>query len=507
LRVLVRPARVVRPWIALTLGLIALGIAVLGLWTALAGTPASAVTSDRVRVRWVLPDGPAWTLGVRPGQTVLERVATGRAEDWRLITRSGAEEVWATKTAMIASLRETEVQTSVAVLAAIATLLLLASRAATAGAVAVLGLVAARASLLASGDMAASTLAVLAALVAPAIWLLVWGERRRLAWFAGTVVLAGGGTWLALRFSAAEDPSMADPYTVSALAVTTLTWTLAALAILLAIAPTLRSRGAGYGPRRLGDIVVLGGVLAAVPVALAVGVPAISAFAVVLVVLVVYPLTRRRIGAMLDRLVLGDVRARTSVEAIERERQRVSREIHDQPLQQLATVIHRIAGRPGLEQEAAVLQDVSMQLRGVTVQLHPPTLTDLGLGPALEALAEDLGREASMPVRAIVHARPGSRAPGDVELAAYRIAQEALGNAIRHSAARRVTLDATVDAHRVSIEVTDDGVGLDGVAMGEALARGRMGLRSMAERAELVGGELRFEDARPGTRVRFRWPA
>jgi two-component system sensor histidine kinase UhpB len=252
---------------------------------------------------------------------------------------------------------------------------------------------------------------------------------------------------------------------------------------------------------------VLGGVLAAVPVALAVGVPAISAFAVVLVVLVVYPLTRRRIGAMLDRLVLGDVRARTSVEAIERERQRVSREIHDQPLQQLATVIHRIAGRPGLEQEAAVLQDVSMQLRGVTVQLHPPTLTDLGLGPALEALAEDLGREASMPVRAIVHARPGSRAPGDVELAAYRIAQEALGNAIRHSAARRVTLDATVDAHRVSIEVTDDGVGLDGVAMGEALARGRMGLRSMAERAELVGGELRFEDARPGTRVRFRWPA
>jgi len=235
--------------------------------------------------------------------------------------------------------------------------------------------------------------------------------------------------------------------------------------------------------------------------------PPLAAVAVVLVPLVAYPFTRRRIGLALDRLVLGDVRARSSVEAIERERQRVSREIHDQPLQELAVVIHRLAGRSDLAAETAMLQDVSGQLRGVTMQLHPPILTDLGLGPALEFLATEEGRDAPAPVTTRIEVDRGHRPPAEVELAGYRIAQEALTNAIRHSAARTILVAATVGAGRVTVTVSDDGVGLDGVAVSQALSRGHMGLRSMGERAQLAGGELAVEDADPGTRIRFRWPA
>jgi signal transduction histidine kinase len=155
-----------------------------------------------------------------------------------------------------------------------------------------------------------------------------------------------------------------------------------------------------------------------------------------------------------------------------------------------------------------MLQEVSGQLRGVTMQLHPPILADLGLALALDFLVEEAQRTASARVRLEREtAEDGARAPADVELAAFRIAQEALTNAIRHSAARVIVVQALVRPAEVRVSITDDGVGLDRVATSEALVRGHVGLRSMSERAGVVGGELLIDDARPGTRVTFRWPA
>lgn len=507
LRRLTRHATIARSWTAPTLLLVALALSVLAVAAAWTSLPTSAVRSRDATVLWVLPDGPSWASGVRPGQEVLEHEPPDHPEEWRMRTRTASGTTVATKTSMIATLRATEPLAALGLVAALSATGLLRRRPAAAAALAVVAVVAARPALLATGDLTASSLAVAAALLVPGIWLLAWSPRRWIGWSAAALALGATAAWLLLRMRAAGDPTMSELWDGWSAAVAAFTWLLTAGVILWSIAPTMRARGGGYDPRRIGDIAVVGGVLVAAPIAVLLDVPVLSALVLVLLVMVVYPLTRRRIGAALDRLMLGEIRTRSSVAAIERERERVSREIHDQPLQELATVIHRLARRPELVEETIMLQQVSGHLRGVTTQLHPPILTDLGLGPALEALAADVRRTATMGVEASVDVAPAGRPPEEIELAAYRIAQEALTNAIRHSAARHVVLDASIAAGRVVVTVADDGVGLDGVAMGGAIARGRMGLRSMAERAELIRADLRFEDARPGTRVTFRWPS
>ena len=181
------------------------------------------------------------------------------------------------------------------------------------------------------------------------------------------------------------------------------------------------------------------------------------------------------------------------------------------PLQRLAAVAQRLDTRDELSDEAAIVRSVSGQLRDLSVRLHPPVLEDLGLGPALADLGERLEQESGIPIRVTLEDPspiPSSpRPPGDVELAVYRVAQEALGNAIQHSGAGQIDLQARVRPDQVRLVVQDDGVGIDAVTAREAIPRGHVGLHSMAERSELIGARLRIEPARPGTRVMLTWPA
>ncbi|GAB3857523.1 sensor histidine kinase [Dactylosporangium cerinum] len=133
-------------------------------------------------------------------------------------------------------------------------------------------------------------------------------------------------------------------------------------------------------------------------------------------------------------------------------------------------------------------------LRGIIVRLRPETLVGAGLAAALRRIVDAL------------HFAPGTGAvpPGwglqldaepavspQVEETLYRIALEALGNAARHAGASQVTLRLAGDDTRVVLEVVDDGVGFrPGLPGGAAGRPGRLGLRSMRERAELVGGTL-----------------
>lgn len=132
------------------------------------------------------------------------------------------------------------------------------------------------------------------------------------------------------------------------------------------------------------------------------------------------------------------------------------------------------------------------EIRRLIADLRPTSLEEHGLRRALRDLAADTA--AGLEVRVVLpDGLPPLRAPAEVAL--YRIAAEALRNVVRHAQARTCSLALSVGADAVVLEVVDDGVGTDGVDAG-------VGLRSMRERAEAVGGDVEVIDTGQGTVVR-----
>jgi two-component system sensor histidine kinase UhpB len=199
-------------------------------------------------------------------------------------------------------------------------------------------------------------------------------------------------------------------------------------------------------------------------------------------------------NAMLDRLESARREAaRTALAAQEAERRRVARELHDEIGQTLTAVTiqaERAAeGDPGLasqalQQIADAVQESLEEVRRIARELRPEALDDLGLVNALIALCTRIGAQGELRVRRDLQGRLPIL-PADVELVIYRIAQEALTNALRHSAAGTVTVSLTADARGVTLRVADDGDG-----MPTELPRDTAGIAGMRERALLVGGRL-----------------
>lgn len=136
-------------------------------------------------------------------------------------------------------------------------------------------------------------------------------------------------------------------------------------------------------------------------------------------------------------------------------------------------------------------------------------LKDLGLGPALMAAVEDAD-SLSRPVVIceIENASgilPDQRPPPDVELAAFRIAHEALTNARLHAQAGHVTVSGRVAPDRIDLSIRDDGIGIDPASMQAARRGGHLGLTSMSQRAESIDADLQIQGARPGTLVTLTW--
>jgi two-component system sensor histidine kinase UhpB len=202
--------------------------------------------------------------------------------------------------------------------------------------------------------------------------------------------------------------------------------------------------------------------------------------------------------------------ARTALAAQEAERLRVAQELHDEIGQTLTAVTiqaERAAdGDPTLASGA--LRDVADavresldEVRRIARELRPEALDDLGLVNALIALCTRVGAQDGLRVRRELQGRLPAM-PSDVELVVYRIAQEGLTNALRHSEARSATVSLTADAERMTLRVVDDGKG-----MPAQLPRDTAGIAGMRERALLVGGRLSIE-SRPGqgTEVRLEVP-
>jgi two-component system sensor histidine kinase UhpB len=180
------------------------------------------------------------------------------------------------------------------------------------------------------------------------------------------------------------------------------------------------------------------------------------------------------------------------------ERHHIARELHDD-------VVHRIAAaRLAIDRDAyadasAQLGEVAESLRSLARDLHPAALEYLDLSAAIE----DLVSRHRSPAGPHVTFMRGAEVslPGPQAVALYRVAQEGLMNAIKHAAARTISLSLEVEGGRVTLLVVDDGRGLPA----DIRVRESFGLRSMRERIKAVRGTLELSTpAGGGTRLAAR---
>jgi signal transduction histidine kinase len=193
------------------------------------------------------------------------------------------------------------------------------------------------------------------------------------------------------------------------------------------------------------------------------------------------------------------------VDAAQRERQRLERNLHDGAQQRLVALSlelslleERLAGDPDaktrLDQASREVAASLDELRELARGLHPAVVSGHGLEVALEQLAA----RAAVPVRLTVEI--GARLAEPIEVASYYVVSESLTNVAKYAQASSATIDVSRTDGFVSVEVTDDGIG------GADPERGS-GLRGLADRVEALGGRLRvWSPSGRGTRVRAEIP-
>lgn len=201
-------------------------------------------------------------------------------------------------------------------------------------------------------------------------------------------------------------------------------------------------------------------------------------------------------------------------EGQEEERRRLARELHDDTIQSLIALNQRIqlaqthASDPRELAQLAEMEQLATatigDLRRMTRDLRPSYLDDLGLTPALELLARDQSREMDIPVTFTTNGDTRRLSP-EVELAFYRIAQEALRNAGRHAQASAVAMTLGFSSEGAYLAIADDGQGFDtSQRLSELAHGGHFGLLGARERAQAVGARLTVESTPgKGTLVRL----
>lgn len=205
----------------------------------------------------------------------------------------------------------------------------------------------------------------------------------------------------------------------------------------------------------------------------------------------------------------------------EAERARLARELHDGPVQDLialgraAEMAQRLLARDEIAEARSILADLGRAERGTLEELRrligalrPSYLEDLGFIPALEMLVRQADERTSAQV-SLEGEGAGRRHAAAVELAAYRIGQEALNNAVQHAEADNIMVRVRATSEGLVLSVIDDGVGFALPSRPDVLTQaGHFGLMGMRERATLLGGSFHI-DTGPGegTRVTVQLPA
>jgi signal transduction histidine kinase len=485
------------------------GIATWGLLTAMFGFPYEGLIADNAGgiVQQVTPGGLPWRNDIRPGQLVVKLDPPDNPEDWQIVTSDGSRQIAANTRAHVGELRELVPQAAVSVLLGLLALVAFVRWPTAAG---LLGLGAATGglpALWASGDDLLVPIGALALPILLAVSLVSFGPPQR--WVRVAAVVAAGAlaiswmvaqTWVPEAFDTVE--SVRAPVTVALWA--------SVLATVVDWRSIVRLPAMDRATRLDIAVLALGaGALIGLSFILQPTWPVVVLAAFLIVIL--YSRSRGAVLQMFDQLFMAPVRERASIAAAEDEKARLARHIHDEPLQVLSGVIRRLEVQPATPADLDALRETADHLRDVATELNPPVLEDLGLGPALEHLAEQMNTRTPIPVtmelKDTTDYAPESRLPRDVEVTLYRIVQEALNNAETHSAGTGVRVTADLSRTGAEIEVLDDGVGISDAKVRQAQSEGHFGASSMRHRAEHIGARLQVGEARPrGTRVAVSWP-
>jgi signal transduction histidine kinase len=207
------------------------------------------------------------------------------------------------------------------------------------------------------------------------------------------------------------------------------------------------------------------------------------------------------------------------ISAQEEERRRIARELHDDTCQALAALSISLADveealptsatkvRTHLGQLKSQITSTLRDVRAMALNLRPSMLDDLGLTMAIDWYAKEQVARRGIEVKLELD-DPPVHLPPSMETELFRIAQEAMNNAVRHSGADLVTVRLAVEDSSVVLEVEDDGLGFDvDRALSSSGANRRLGVHGMMERAALSGGKLQMESSPGhGTRVRVELP-
>jgi signal transduction histidine kinase len=203
-----------------------------------------------------------------------------------------------------------------------------------------------------------------------------------------------------------------------------------------------------------------------------------------------------------DMLPFSDRVRRRGAQA---ERDRLASDLHAEVLPAMASTAAALE-RSGATEEAERLRRLAASVRDLVSDRRLPLLEDNGLVAAAEWLAESIQEHAPLTIDIDLRGDTGTRQPGAVERAAYRVLQLALDNVIRHAGADNAFVEIAGGARSLELVVADDGRGIDTKTAARAMSAGRLGLADMRAETESVGATLQVGPRTPsGTVVRMRW--
>ena len=193
---------------------------------------------------------------------------------------------------------------------------------------------------------------------------------------------------------------------------------------------------------------------------------------------------------------------------LEKERKSIAREIHDGPLQLGLDLDRRLKN---LDKEVStddkmlkdvsymleLVEELSFELRSICNGLRPPSLSDLGLLPAIELMCEEIMLNELLQISLeIVGINREERFKEEVELAAYRFLQEGIINVVKHSGSNKLKIHIEMNESRIELTVRDSGKGFDTSKIDDWLLMGtHFGIVGMKERLESLGGDLQISSA------------
>jgi signal transduction histidine kinase len=203
---------------------------------------------------------------------------------------------------------------------------------------------------------------------------------------------------------------------------------------------------------------------------------------------------------------LGKLHGRLEA-AKEEERRFLAHELHDELGQSLTALKLRLQldsrtpGAPPDErtpQALTLIDQLIARVRKISVDLRPPLLDEVGLGPALRLYLEGQTALSSVPIQLdFKDAAEGVRLAPDLEIACFRVVQESITNALRHASARQIQVRIARDTRRVSLAIRDDGRGFDPTALASADLSDHLGIVGMRERVRTRAGAFQVT-SRPG---------